>query len=201
MNKQQYLDELKVRLKGLSQEEIDQAIQYCEEYFDDAGVGHEQEVIQELGSPFKFAAQMKADSEIKRQQATPKQKQKQDSSIKTIVLLILGICALPIAVPAAFVLLLLLFIAGIVLVAFLFAAVVSVIAMLFSGVPLLIHGLFSWNATSDTLLTIGGGIFSIGLAGLIIFCVIWVIKTLIPMLTRFLTNLYDKIKEKTKHEK
>ena len=70
MSKQQYLEELRVRLKGLSQDEIEDALSYREEYFDDAGEGNEQQVIADLGSPYKFAAQIRADAEIRRHNTT-----------------------------------------------------------------------------------------------------------------------------------
>lgn len=64
MSKQEYIHQLKAKLKGLDEKEIEDAITYCEEYFDDAGEGNEEQVIKDLGTPGKFAAQLKAESII-----------------------------------------------------------------------------------------------------------------------------------------
>ena len=51
MNKEQYLQELRKSLKVLPQEDRDEAIEFYEEYFDDAGIENEGKVIEELGDP------------------------------------------------------------------------------------------------------------------------------------------------------
>lgn len=55
MNKQEYLSELESHLASLSEEERTNAIQFYEEYFEDAGPENEQQVISELGKPFALA--------------------------------------------------------------------------------------------------------------------------------------------------
>lgn len=55
MNKQEYLSELEAHLASLSQEERTNALQFYEEYFEDAGPENEQQVISELGKPFALA--------------------------------------------------------------------------------------------------------------------------------------------------
>lgn len=55
MNKQEYLSELEAHLASLSEEERTNALQFYEEYFEDAGPENEQQVISELGKPFTLA--------------------------------------------------------------------------------------------------------------------------------------------------
>ena len=55
MNKQEYLSELEAHLASLSEEERANALQFYEEYFEDAGSENEQQVISELGKPFALA--------------------------------------------------------------------------------------------------------------------------------------------------
>lgn len=55
MNKQEYLSELESHLASLSEEERTNALQFYEEYFEDAGPENEQQVISELGKPFALA--------------------------------------------------------------------------------------------------------------------------------------------------
>ncbi len=62
MNKNEFMQELEHGLAGLTPDERVAALQYYKEYFDDAGPEHEAEVIAELGSPAKVAADIRAAS-------------------------------------------------------------------------------------------------------------------------------------------
>ena len=55
MNKEQFLDELEKLLQDIDSIERDEALNYYRDYFEDAGSEHEQEVIDELGTPEKVA--------------------------------------------------------------------------------------------------------------------------------------------------
>lgn len=199
MTKQQYIDELRLRLKGLTQEEIDDAVAYCEEYFDEVGIGNEQKAIDGLGSPFKFAAQIKADAEIKKNDS-PLDKNN-NSSLKGIIAIIIGICALPIAFPLLIVLLAILFALIISLGVLLFTGVVLIGAILGSGIPLIWNGLFHIEMMNNSLISIGSGLLCIGLAILVGTCVVWLVKKILPIFSKIITSIYHKVKEGTNHEK
>ena len=55
MNREEYLKRLSFLLKDLPEEEIEDAISYYEDYFEEAGEEKEEQVIKELGSPEKIA--------------------------------------------------------------------------------------------------------------------------------------------------
>lgn len=55
MNRTEYMQLLEIALKDIPQSEKEEAIQYYNNYFDDAGEENEQEVISALGSPAKLA--------------------------------------------------------------------------------------------------------------------------------------------------
>ena len=55
MNREEYLKRLSFLLKDLPEEEIEDAISYYEDYFEEAGKDKEEQVIKELGSPEKIA--------------------------------------------------------------------------------------------------------------------------------------------------
>ena len=55
MNRTEYMRELDALLQGISKEEREEAMQYYNDYFDDAGSENEEKVIEELGSPAKLA--------------------------------------------------------------------------------------------------------------------------------------------------
>lgn len=61
MDRAQFMQQLERLLSDISEAERQEALDYYESYFDDAGEDQEAEVIQELGSPGKVAAIIKAD--------------------------------------------------------------------------------------------------------------------------------------------
>ncbi|HIZ82277.1 MAG TPA: DUF1700 domain-containing protein [Candidatus Mediterraneibacter pullistercoris] len=61
MNRMEFMAELERLLAGMPAEERQAAVQYYADYFADAGVENESEVIKELVSPEKVAASIKAD--------------------------------------------------------------------------------------------------------------------------------------------
>ena len=62
MNRVQFMEQLKKLLSDISEEERQEALEYYESYFDDAGEDQEAEVIRELGSPGKVAAIIKEET-------------------------------------------------------------------------------------------------------------------------------------------
>ncbi len=98
MNKNEYIAELRERLKKLPQAEAENAISYYEEYFYEAGAQNEQRVIQELGHPSYVAAKIIGDYVSK---DTAYDGSKPKKGFSKIGLLIAGIFAAPIALPLA----------------------------------------------------------------------------------------------------
>lgn len=60
MNRKEYMDRLEQFLLVLPEEEREEALQYYHDYFDDAGVENEENVIRELGTPEEVAAKIRA---------------------------------------------------------------------------------------------------------------------------------------------
>ncbi|MGI6094682.1 MAG: DUF1700 domain-containing protein [Lachnospiraceae bacterium] len=63
MNRQEFMAQLSRLLSDIDEQERQEALDYYESYFDDAGEDNEATVIQELGNPGKVAAMIKADLE------------------------------------------------------------------------------------------------------------------------------------------
>lgn len=59
MNKENFLKELEFLLSDVSQEEREEALQYYEDFFEEAGADGEKELLEHLGSPEKVAAEIK----------------------------------------------------------------------------------------------------------------------------------------------
>lgn len=60
MNRKEYMERLEQLLLVLPEEEREEALQYYHDYFDDAGVENESNVIRELGTPEEVAAKIRA---------------------------------------------------------------------------------------------------------------------------------------------
>lgn len=60
MNRQEFMKQLEGLLKGISPEEREEALAFYTGYFEDAGEENEESIIQELESPEKLAASIKA---------------------------------------------------------------------------------------------------------------------------------------------
>ncbi len=61
MNRADFMRQLERLLQGISPMERDEALQYYNDYFDDAGVENEQAVIKALGNPARVAENIKRD--------------------------------------------------------------------------------------------------------------------------------------------
>lgn len=61
MNRTDFMNQLESLLQNISPAEREEAIQYYNEYFNDAGVENEQSVIEALGNPAKVAENIKRD--------------------------------------------------------------------------------------------------------------------------------------------
>ena len=61
MDRAQFMRELEELLADISETERQDALEFYNNYFDDAGIENEASVIRDLGSPEKVAAIIKAD--------------------------------------------------------------------------------------------------------------------------------------------
>ena len=61
MTRNDFMNKLKSLLQEMPESEREEALQYYNDYFDDAGIDNEQEVLESLGSPEQVAASIKDD--------------------------------------------------------------------------------------------------------------------------------------------
>lgn len=76
MTRKEFMTELAARLHRLPQEDLQAALQYYEEYFDEAGSQNEQAVIRELRSPAHVASKILSDYAVKEAKKSPRVYQK-----------------------------------------------------------------------------------------------------------------------------
>lgn len=194
MNRETFINELKTKLIKLPQEECDAALNYYEEYFDEAGPENEEKIIAELGSPTQIAKQIMADFVIKETQLQTKIPSPK-KSMGALWIIIIAIFATPIALPLAIALVTVLFALFITMIALLFAGILSFTAIGISGIALFgigIATLFIHPATGAFL--IGSGLILIGLgigAGMLVYLAA---AKLMPLIARGLGRIFDRIR-------
>lgn len=171
MTKDAYMTELKKYLKRLSKEDYENAIEYFEEYFDEAGPENEQSVMDELGSPKEAAKELLVNLLEENMTASDKK----PSIGKVLGISFLVLCASPIAIPliitlAALLLCVLLTIASLFVVSG--SLVISGILCAIKGISLIVT---TWAGCSAY---VGAGFFlgGLGLVTLVleIYLVYWI---------------------------
>ncbi|MEK4425084.1 DUF1700 domain-containing protein [Solibacillus sp. FSL K6-1523] len=198
MDKAGYLKSLRSKLHRLPAHEIDAALIYYEEYFDEAGEENEQQVMEQLGPPSQVAAQIVADFAMKDLDVTPTSTKK---NMSTIWLIILAILSAPLSLPLLAVAIALIISAGAIVFSFVITILAIVGGILFGGVASLISGFFILtNHWPTALLFIGFGLIVTGIGILISPATARLIKNTGVVCVKGLVSLFQKITPKRKEE-
>ena len=144
MNRAEFMSDLTARLRYLPAIDLQAALQYYEEYFDEAGAANEQEVIRELRSPAHVAAKILSDYAVKKAEIA---RYSTKSGWHAFWFTILAICAAPVAVPL------------------IIAAVVSVIALGITGIAIV----FALGVAAAFALVKAITLFTVGSASALVF--------------------------------
>ncbi|PWM54599.1 MAG: hypothetical protein DBX92_13200 [Dielma fastidiosa] len=206
MTKKEYIYHLKNRLRNLPIDEVESAVDYVSELFDEAGEENAEEVARDLGSPAKFAAQIRAEYAINQHclpedtTAVYREKPKSNNGWKTLALILLGIAALPVGLPLVLVLAVLIFVAVVVGVCLLFAlgcvllaGFIAVCSLVYAGFKMLTVSLASG------LMSIGLGLIGISGVVLIATAAIYLFIKLKPIVINGFANLYNRLKGDKEH--
>ncbi len=170
MNKNKYLEQLSQQLRHLPQEDRLDAIQYYTEYLEEMGIDEETDVVAILGTPKEVARDIIGNCTEKHLEKH-KEKAGVKSSATLIWLIILGICASPIAIPllvAALIVVIVLVVAGVILIG----------SLIFVGVAVALAGIvclvisFVTLGFFNKLECIGLGLICISLGALFVFGII-----------------------------
>ena len=102
MNRTEYMNALEKRLRILPGDSYREAMAYFQEYFDEAGPEREQQAIEDLGSPESAAEQIITNMAIDKTSVPHKGIRK---NMNALWIGILAICAVPVALPFALLLL------------------------------------------------------------------------------------------------
>ncbi|MDH6366188.1 MULTISPECIES: DUF1700 domain-containing protein [unclassified Breznakia] len=200
MTKQQYITKLSFYLRGMEESEYEDVMNYIQEYFEDAGIENEQSVMEELGSPQKLAATLRAEATIKsannkREEAESnlQQEKQKNSTLKTILIIVLGIFALPIALPLAIAMIAVIFALFAVLVSMVIVVVVMIVALFIVGIPNVVHSISLFSVSiADGLVALGASLMMIGAGLLMALVVVAIISKFIPWMVRQLTKIFNR---------
>ncbi|MET4560949.1 putative membrane protein [Lysinibacillus parviboronicapiens] len=196
MDRASYLKKLRGKLHRLPAQELDAALAYYEEYFDEAGEENEQQVIQQLGSPSKVASQIMADFALKDFDTTPASTKK---NMTTIWLIILAILSAPLSLPILATAVALIISLGAVVFSFVIAIVATILGIFLGGLVALISGFFVLTEHWPTaLLFIGVGLIVTGLGVLLFPIIIRIVKKIGLVCVEVLAGLFHKITKKRK---
>lgn len=161
MTRADYMKILANNLRRLPKEDFNKAMEYFDEYFDDAGPENEQNAIYDLGAPEEAARELIVDLAVKNAEKPPKTVKK---GVSAIWIGILGVFAAPIALPIALLLatlVLTLIITVLACVLSLFVIAISVIATGIVG--FILGAIVIFTAFTDGLTTIGLSLCALGL--------------------------------------
>ena len=217
MNRAEFMARLRDLLSDITEAEREEALNYYEDYFDDAGVENEASVIASLGSPERVAATIKDSlndsegvngefsekgytnttydnrDEVAERTAVGKANGPDKKSGIWILILILCLFGLPIVLPVAAGLLSALFglLCGVI--AVIFAVMVAGASIVVAGVSLLVAGIATLiEAPVVGILLLGAGLILGGIGVLITILGGWIIAKVLPPAVRGIVNLCRK---------
>ena len=193
MTRNEFMFQLRTKLKRLPQSDAEDAVAYYQGYFDDAGPENEQEVIKELGSPSEVAGKIIREFAFKQLENQPDSK-KGMGPIGWVVLIVL---ASPIALPV-----------GIAILAVFFAVIVSVLGILLglgaAGLVAAAVGIFSavvgmTSLVSDpasTLYYVGRGMIALGFGAAILWVACWLARMAVVGISRLTAKWMNRRSDK-----
>lgn len=198
MNRQQFLSRLAAELRKLPKEEIEAALEYYNEYFDEAGPEREQEVIAELGKPEQVAKQIKADYAIRWMELDDfnhegNAKRPRRGVATAVVWVILGIFAAPVALSFAIGIGAVVFALIITIVALAVAGMGCLAAFVVCGGAMIVLGIGGLLASfSSALMMIGAGLVFVGVSAALFFAVGIAAKSLIRATLRWSRGVIER---------
>lgn len=195
MRKDEFLSELRKKLKRLPQEETEAAIEYYRDYIDDAEGESEEAVIAEIGSPSRVAAQIYADYAV----SGAKNGTAAKKGIPAVWFILLAILASPIALPVAALLLVLLLTVVVVAASLVIACFAVVFGLLVGGVAAVCGGTIVFlSSPATTVFFVGFGLFLIGLGCLLVLPCVMLAKLCFSAIARWAASLFKKTRSRNK---
>lgn len=185
MNREKFLLDLKKKLRKLPKQEVENILQYYNEYFEESNK-NDIEVINELDSPSAIAAQILAEYALD-------DTKNNNGFANKILIIVLAIFAAPVGLPIIIAGIAILFAVVVTIIALFFAAIVTLAAFAFSGIVVFIQG-------ADIMLqSPASAVFYIGIAFILIgmcLLIFYSIKIELPRACLFIQKIGRGLLEK-----
>jgi len=193
MDRHKFIDKLKNKLRKLPYDEIKEAIDYYEGYFDDAGEENEQAVLEELGSPSAVASQIIATFAVKEVDTETSGKK----NWRNVWLVVLALFAAPIAVPIALSVGMVAVALIITLASVLFSFFATGFALFIGGIASIVAGLLViFQSFPTTLFYVGAGLLLTGIGAAIVIGTMALSRKCFSLLTKMIGGFI--LRRKTK---
>lgn len=217
MNRNEFMKRLEELLADISEDEREEALQYYEDYFDDAGVEKEAEIIEELVSPEQVARKIQAglsgdDGEFSEEgyrdsrfegwrqmpetrtdadrKAAGKMPRKPANLWKLLAIVLLCILLAPIVIPVGFA-------ALVGIIGVLLAVLVTAAGIGISGVVMIAGGIVAFGygvvcmfgSPAGGILMLGAGCLLAAVGILVSLLILWLCRRVVPVLIQGAVNL------------
>lgn len=212
MNREEYLRLLAIALKDIPQAEKEEALQYYNDYFDDAGIENEQDVINSLGSPAKLAESIQrefTDGEgkfenyrnnaqsynpyVQPYQETGKKKNKLSGGVIALIV-VLCILASPLLLALAVVAISVIIAIFAVFFALIMVLLAVVLTLICVGIACVAVALaLGLSSPFSAALLIGICIASVGVCIFLVMAIVWLFGVALPWLVKGIGKLFKKI--------
>lgn len=196
MNKNEFINQLDKKLKSLPNEEREDALKYYEEYFEEARISEDEDVLGELAHPSEIASQLLSEYAVK---GVDLNKTSIKKSVSSIWFIILAILVSPLALPIALPIIIFIFVAVILVSVFSFVFVVVSGTLIVSGFSVFIRGLGNifFNFTA-AITDIGVGLILIGVTIVVVVGIFILMSKLFRIIIKSLSNALNKYKASKK---
>ena len=190
MDKNTFLSELSRKLRGIPKADYDDAMNYYVEYFMDADVGENDDVIGLVGTPEENAARIMEECTDKQFTKAEKEGGVKNSS-RALWYIILGLFAAPIAFPIAVAIAAVIFAILVAVVAVIGALILASGAIVIAGVAA-IPAIFWAETGSQALILIGIACVGIAFGALMCIAFYKLGELVVKMILKFLRSLGRK---------
>lgn len=189
-DRESYMKALRHELRKLPKDDLETAMSYFEEYFEEAGPENEAAAIEDLGTPRQAASQLIVDLAVKNTRETGGDVKK---DFRSVWIGILAVFAAPIALPLA--------LAAVVVIASLGLSVLMVLGSvilcgacaLVAGAAAVAAGIFYvFRFPADALANIGVGLMSLGLGALITPAMLELTKTFLRGIAKLFGHMVQR---------
>ena len=186
MDKNEYLSRLRKKLKRLPPEDINDAMEYYEEYLEDAGPENEAAVIAAWGSPDAVASQVLADYAVKQMGKNPSARK----GLSTIWIVLLAIFASPLAIPVAAVIAIMVLVLTAVVFIVIACVYITAVSLAAAGAVTFIIGICLLFSSFPTgIFYVGAGLFAAGAGTAVFVFAVWFSKKAISLIAKMFSGI------------